>query len=371
VKVEITVKRKIQLRDDLTAAFGEYLTSASAKAANRIVEIARCSPGTRPQADFRDQVPGLERLREQTGDSLTARITLADTLFSMGEEQNANQLYRSVIRSLRPSDQFSCAAGVAEQIRKGASGQPIWHSIDLGNDFIEGRRKTSKVLAHEMLKMNLPDLTGKTVLDIGAFGGWFSFEAERRGAKSVTALDYYSWAVDYVALHKWMNEQHGKGLMPDPYHPPAHVIDEARQPGRIVFDLTRSALNSDVTPNLGVFEDSTIEPHDIVFHLGVLYHCDNPLLTLRKVASVTREMLILETLGVYVPGCDRPLWEFYGDNSINNDVTTWWAPSEAGLVDMLIAAGFKHVEVSYGDDTIPSRSAGAPQAIRIWARAWK
>jgi len=32
------------------------------------------------------------------------------------------------------------------------------------------------------------DLTGKRVLDIGAWDGWFSFEAERRGA-AVTAID--------------------------------------------------------------------------------------------------------------------------------------------------------------------------------------
>ena len=32
------------------------------------------------------------------------------------------------------------------------------------------------------------DLTGKRVLDIGAWDGWFSFEAERRGAE-VTSVD--------------------------------------------------------------------------------------------------------------------------------------------------------------------------------------
>jgi predicted nicotinamide N-methyase len=33
------------------------------------------------------------------------------------------------------------------------------------------------------------DFTGKTVLDIGAYDGFFSFEAERRGAKRVLATD--------------------------------------------------------------------------------------------------------------------------------------------------------------------------------------
>jgi len=33
------------------------------------------------------------------------------------------------------------------------------------------------------------DLTGKTVLDVGARDGYFSFEAERRGASRVLAID--------------------------------------------------------------------------------------------------------------------------------------------------------------------------------------
>src|SRR5439155_11676932 len=37
------------------------------------------------------------------------------------------------------------------------------------------------------------DLTGKTVLDIGAWDGFFSFEFERRGAKRVLAIDTFAW----------------------------------------------------------------------------------------------------------------------------------------------------------------------------------
>ena len=33
------------------------------------------------------------------------------------------------------------------------------------------------------------DLTGKTVMDVGAWDGFFSFEAEKRGAKYVLAAD--------------------------------------------------------------------------------------------------------------------------------------------------------------------------------------
>ncbi|KAK0349139.1 hypothetical protein LTR94_034365, partial [Friedmanniomyces endolithicus] len=35
---------------------------------------------------------------------------------------------------------------------------------------------------------------GKTVLDIGAWDGFFSFEAERRGASRVLATDHFCWS---------------------------------------------------------------------------------------------------------------------------------------------------------------------------------
>ena len=41
--------------------------------------------------------------------------------------------------------------------------------------------------------MHLPDLSGRTVLDIGAYDGFYSFEAERRGAARVLATDSWTW----------------------------------------------------------------------------------------------------------------------------------------------------------------------------------
>jgi tRNA (mo5U34)-methyltransferase len=44
--------------------------------------------------------------------------------------------------------------------------------------------------------LGLPeDLTGKSVLDVGAWDGFFSFECERRGAARVLAIDTYAWDV--------------------------------------------------------------------------------------------------------------------------------------------------------------------------------
>src|SRR5258706_16415609 len=88
------------------------------------------------------------------------------------------------IRQARPIDKYrDHKSGLTEaEFRRRCRGQIIWHSVDLGDLFVEGKRKGSARLAEENALMDWPDLRGKTVLDIGAFGGWFSFEAERRGA---------------------------------------------------------------------------------------------------------------------------------------------------------------------------------------------
>ena len=67
-----------------------------------------------------------------------------------------------------------------------------WHSIDLGQGVVTKGAKTPETLQHELESLRLPDLRDKTVLDIGAWDGFFSFEAERRGARHVVALDHGS-----------------------------------------------------------------------------------------------------------------------------------------------------------------------------------
>src|SRR5438034_4986568 len=75
-----------------------------------------------------------------------------------------------------------------------------WHSIDLADEAVTKGFKTPETLQYELESLRLPDLRDKTVLDIGAWDGFFSFEAERRGAKRVVALDHYVWSFD-IAKH--------------------------------------------------------------------------------------------------------------------------------------------------------------------------
>jgi tRNA (mo5U34)-methyltransferase len=80
-----------------------------------------------------------------------------------------------------------------------------FHQIDLGNGLITpGADRSSRKLA----TIGLPDdLCGKTVLDVGAWDGFFSFEAERRGAARVVAIDPNAWRAPIGPDNPWSGQE--------------------------------------------------------------------------------------------------------------------------------------------------------------------
>src|SRR5262245_22821122 len=69
-----------------------------------------------------------------------------------------------------------------------------FHSIDLGNGVVTPGRKSFPICTAEAHAIfGRVDLGGRTVLDVGAWNGFFSFEAKRRGAARVLATDSYCW----------------------------------------------------------------------------------------------------------------------------------------------------------------------------------
>src|SRR5215475_13886804 len=65
----------------------------------------------------------------------------------------------------------------------------FYHSIELPDGRIIEGLQTIEQLRLRLAQFPIPrDLTGKRVLDIGAWDGWFSFEMEKRGAE-VVAVD--------------------------------------------------------------------------------------------------------------------------------------------------------------------------------------
>ncbi len=240
-----------------------------------------------------------------------------------------------------------------------------WHSIDLAGVVTPGGKSAAR-LAQEWAAMDVPDLTGKSVLDIGAWDGYFSFRAEQAGAREVVALDHYVWSIDRegrAALH----QQHvnAGGLSPAVETTPCWRPDTL--PGKRGFDLARRVLGSRARPLVGDYlqmDAAAIGTHDVVFYLGVLYHMPNPLQAMEQLARLTRELAIIETHAVAVHGHDAPLAEFYPGTELNGDPSNWWGPNIAALVGLCKAAGFKRVEVRRGP---PAYGALRGFALRLAA----
>jgi tRNA (mo5U34)-methyltransferase len=206
-----------------------------------------------------------------------------------------------------------------------------YHTIDLGNGIrTPGVDDTLRKLA----TLRMPeDLTDKSVLDVGAWDGFFSFEAERRGAAKVLATDSFCWG--------------GEGW--------------GTKEG---FDLAREVLGSkvrDIEIEVHELSPETVGVFDVVLFLGVLYHLENPFLALDRVSSVTGDHLILST-ETDLLWTTAPAMAFYPANELNDDPTNWWGPNPAAIEAMLRAVGFRRVRIVYE----------YPRALRL-ARAmnWK
>lgn len=201
-----------------------------------------------------------------------------------------------------------------EELRTAVAGIRWFHSIHLGHGIITpGRFDNLRTLK----RVSVPDrLDGQTVLDIGAWDGFFSFEAERRGARRVLATDWFCWS--------------GPGW--------------GTKDG---FELARRALHSRVEDKeIDVFDLSpvTVGVFDLVLFLGVLYHLKHPMLALERVFNVTGRQLILET-HVDLLHSRRPAWAFYPSDELDRDPTNWFGPNPSAVVEMLKSVGFRRVEV--------------------------
>src|SRR6202171_6106105 len=70
-----------------------------------------------------------------------------------------------------------------------------FHSIDFGHGLVTSGVKTLDYLRTVEAPQFLDaiDFKGASVLDIGAWNGFYSFESKRRGASKVLATDHYVW----------------------------------------------------------------------------------------------------------------------------------------------------------------------------------
>src|SRR5579871_367893 len=155
-----------------------------------------------------------------------------------------------------------------------------YHSFELPDGTVIDGVNPLPRLRERFDRFPLPaDLHGKRILDIGAWDGFFSFEAERRGA-SVTAIDCVE-APHFVELHRKLNSRVDYRILE-------------------VYELASAGL--------GKF--------DAVFLLGVLYHLRHPLLALEIVCSLSTDIAIVESFVSDGEGWEEhageiPTMEFY------------------------------------------------------------
>ncbi|MDY7523890.1 class I SAM-dependent methyltransferase [Sphingomonas sp. 10B4] len=161
------------------------------------------------------------------------------------------------------------------------------------------------------------DLCGKTVLDVGAWDGFFSFEAERRGAARVLATDHFCWS--------------GSGW-------------GTRQG----FDFIHHNLNSGVESldvDVLALDPQVLGQFDLVLLLGVLYHVKDPYGCLEAAARMCADHLVIETVTALASET-LPAMRLYKPGELGGDPTNFWAPNVPALELMLSNFGFTRIEVS-------------------------
>ena len=171
------------------------------------------------------------------------------------------------------------------------------------------------------------DLTGKSVLDVGCNGGFYSIEMKRRGASRVVAVDSDE---GYLAQ------------------------------ARFAAEVCRAEIEF---RRMSVYQIGALrERFDVVLFMGVLYHLRHPLLALDLLHEhVVGDLLVFQSLlrgstAVYRIDEDYPFSEvevfeqpgypqmYFVESRYAGDPTNWWIPNLACAEAMLRSAGFDIID---------------------------
>jgi tRNA (mo5U34)-methyltransferase len=171
------------------------------------------------------------------------------------------------------------------------------------------------------------DLTGKSVLDIGCNGGFYSIEMKRRGADRVMAVDFDE---TYLAQAKF-----------------------AAEVCNVEIEFAK----------LSVYDVASLrEKFDLVIFMGVLYHLRHPLLALDLIREhAAKDLMLFQSMQRGEPNAMEiaPDYDFeqtdifedprfprlyFIERRYAKDPTNWWIPNGPCVEAMLRSAGFKILE---------------------------
>jgi tRNA (mo5U34)-methyltransferase len=261
-------------------------------------------------------------------------------------------------RKQRMSEEFRATAGSARLVEPT---EPAPGHLDLGvADWIEHQAAAERYWfqkvelfpgsfspgwddpeANKLPYFGLPeDLTGLRVLDIGCAEGFFSFEAERRGAREVIGIDSFSDSVRRF-----------------------NIVKEARQSNATAFLM-----------NVYDLEPRRLGTFDLVLFYGVFYHLKHPQYALERIRSVCSGTLLFQTHTFEDPAVkDIPCARFYPHGMLSGlkgehyDPTVFWLFNQTCCVAMLDHVGFAELEILSRDPypfvmraRSPEVSPGAP-----------
>jgi len=186
-----------------------------------------------------------------------------------------------------------------------------WHRIPIGDVTTPGHNEESQ---STLDAMNLGDLTGKTVLDIGCWDGFYSFACEKKNAERVVASDRFVWD---------MSEFTDAG-----------------------FNFAHKHLNSNVEKlhaSVEELPDKNLGKFDIVLMLGVLYHAKSPIQYIEIAKELSKGIVIFET-AVDLMDIPVPVARYYVHDEMNHDPTNFWGFNELAMLGMMRDAGYKDIK---------------------------
>lgn len=198
-------------------------------------------------------------------------------------------------------------AASREALQKEIDAIHWYHEFDFGNGLralsvsqADDHRRIWRFIESELDKI---DFAGKSVLEIGCWDGFWSFYAERRGAKRVVATDDVS--------QNWAS---GAGL-------------------RLAKKLLKS--NVEINQNVSIYEASKLnETFDIVLCLGVYYHLVDPFAGFAEVRHLMHEgsIAIFEGDATLELRPDTYYWD------MSDSAKSCFVPTQWGLNHMLKTA---------------------------------
>ena len=209
-------------------------------------------------------------------------------------------------------------AAFVDWIRHQAEAEAYWfHKIELFPGYFSPG--WSDPVEGKLPYFGLPeDLSGMRVLDIGCAEGFFSFEAERRGAREVIGIDSFPDSIRRF-----------------------NIVKAARQSNASAFLM-----------NVYDLEPKRLGTFDLVLFYGVFYHLKHPQLALERIRSVCTGTLLFQTHALDDASLQKePLARFYPHGMMSGgegeyfDPTVFWFFNELCCVGMLDHVGFEAFEV--------------------------